>query len=183
MATRRILEQHLPAMTRWVEWCRTHSTDLIRDQRPRQRLRRLALHRRQHAQGPDRHGLLRLFHGPPRASRTGRSARRRTRRNTNKLFQEIKAAFNKRYVTPDGRIHGNTQCCYAMALKFDLLPDELRAKAAQYLEDDIHAKRLAPLDRLRRRELSAAGADARPASSTPPIACSCRTRSPRGCSP
>ena len=27
----RILERHLPAMTRWVEWCRAHSTDLIRD--------------------------------------------------------------------------------------------------------------------------------------------------------
>ena len=28
---KRILEQHLPAMTRWVDWCRTHSNDLIRD--------------------------------------------------------------------------------------------------------------------------------------------------------
>ena len=27
----RILERHLPAMTRWVEWCRKHSTGLIRD--------------------------------------------------------------------------------------------------------------------------------------------------------
>ena len=40
----------------------------------------------------------------------------------------------------DGRIQGNTQCCYAMALRFDLLPAELRPKAAQYLEDDIKAK-------------------------------------------
>ena len=57
-----------------------------------------------------------------------------------RLFQDIKAAFNKRYVAADGRIHGNTQCCYAMALRFDLLPAELRPKAAQYLEDDIKAK-------------------------------------------
>ena len=56
------------------------------------------------------------------------------------LFQDIKAAFNKRYVAADGRIQGNTQCCYAMALRFDLLPEELRPKAAQYLEDDIKAK-------------------------------------------
>ena len=28
---RRILERHLPAMTRWIEWCRKHSTNLIRD--------------------------------------------------------------------------------------------------------------------------------------------------------
>ena len=55
-------------------------------------------------------------------------------------LREIKAAFNKRYVKPDGRIFGNTQCCYAMALKFDLLPAELRPKAAQYLEEDIKAK-------------------------------------------
>ena len=28
---KRILQKHLPNMTRWVEWCRIHSTDLIRD--------------------------------------------------------------------------------------------------------------------------------------------------------
>ena len=56
------------------------------------------------------------------------------------LFQDIKAAFNQRYVAADGRIQGNTQCAYAMALKFDLLPDALKPKAAQYLEDDIQAK-------------------------------------------
>ena len=38
-----------------------------------------------------------------------------------------------RYVAADGRIQGNTQCVYAMALKFDLLPEALRPKAAQYL--------------------------------------------------
>jgi alpha-L-rhamnosidase len=56
------------------------------------------------------------------------------------LFQEIKAAFIKRYVAADGRIQGNTQSDYAMALKFDLLPDDLRPKAAQYLVEDIQAK-------------------------------------------
>src|ERR1019366_5382718 len=43
-------------------------------------------------------------------------------------------------VAEDGRIQGNTQCAYAMALKFELLPEALRAKAAEYLEEDIHAK-------------------------------------------
>jgi alpha-L-rhamnosidase len=28
---KRILEQHLPAMKRWVDWCQAHSTNLIRD--------------------------------------------------------------------------------------------------------------------------------------------------------
>jgi alpha-L-rhamnosidase len=56
------------------------------------------------------------------------------------LFADIKSAFNKRYVAADGRIEGNTQCAYAMALKFELLPEDLRPKAAQYLEEDIKAK-------------------------------------------
>jgi alpha-L-rhamnosidase len=56
------------------------------------------------------------------------------------LFQDIKAAFNKRYVGADGRIQGNTQTDYALALKFELLPEDLRPKAAQHLEEDIQAK-------------------------------------------
>jgi alpha-L-rhamnosidase len=54
-----------------------------------------------------------------------------------KLFQDIKAAFDKRFVDADGRIRGKTQTAYAMSLKFDLLPEELRPKAADYLEEDI----------------------------------------------
>jgi alpha-L-rhamnosidase len=57
------------------------------------------------------------------------------------LFQDIKAAFNKRYVAADGRIQGNTQCVYVMALKFGLLSPELRAKAVDYLVADIAAKK------------------------------------------
>jgi alpha-L-rhamnosidase len=56
------------------------------------------------------------------------------------LFADIKTAFNKRYVAADGRIQGNTQCAYAMALKFDLLPEDLRPRAAEYLEADIKSK-------------------------------------------
>ncbi len=55
------------------------------------------------------------------------------------LFDQIKAAFNKAYVAPDGRIKGNTQTCYVMALYFDLLPDDKRPMAAKYLVDDIQA--------------------------------------------
>ena len=39
-----------------------------------------------------------------------------------KLFEDIKAAFNKAYVSADGRIQGNTQAGYAIALHFGLLP-------------------------------------------------------------
>ncbi|GAA5125207.1 family 78 glycoside hydrolase catalytic domain [Luteolibacter yonseiensis] len=56
------------------------------------------------------------------------------------LFQSIKKAFIAKYVSSDGKVAGETQCAYVMALKFDLLPDELRAKAADHLEADIISK-------------------------------------------
>ena len=56
------------------------------------------------------------------------------------LFAHIKAAFNAAYVTPDGRIKGETQTCYLLALGFGLLPEALTARAARHLVDDIAAK-------------------------------------------
>ncbi len=53
------------------------------------------------------------------------------------LFEGIKAAFNQAYVTPDARIKGNTQCVYVLALRFHLLPDNLRPLAAEHLVADI----------------------------------------------
>ncbi len=57
------------------------------------------------------------------------------------LFARIKNAFNAAYVQPDGTIKGNTQTVYVLALHFDLLPENLRARAAQHLVDDISAKK------------------------------------------
>lgn len=56
------------------------------------------------------------------------------------LFVRIKDAFNKAYIAPDGRIKGDTQACYVMALKMNLLPDALRPAALGYLVDDIQAR-------------------------------------------
>ena len=56
------------------------------------------------------------------------------------LFAHIKDAFNTAFVTPDGKIKGDTQTCYLVGLRFNLLPDNLRPLAAQHLVDDIHAK-------------------------------------------
>jgi alpha-L-rhamnosidase len=55
------------------------------------------------------------------------------------LFRDIKAAFNRAYVSPDGHIEGDTQAGYALALHFDLLPDSLRASAVRYMVDGIDA--------------------------------------------
>ncbi|HTL57840.1 MAG TPA: family 78 glycoside hydrolase catalytic domain [Candidatus Limnocylindrales bacterium] len=54
------------------------------------------------------------------------------------LFTQIKTAFNARFVRPDGRLEGDTQGGYALALNFDLLPMDLRTAAAQHLVKGIH---------------------------------------------
>ncbi len=55
----------------------------------------------------------------------------------NELAGEIRKAFNDSFVSPDGRIQGDTQSGYALALLFDLLPDSLRRRAAQRMKDAL----------------------------------------------
>ena len=137
---KRILERHLPAMTRWVDYLKLHSDGLIRDR----------------DRGGDYGDWLSIGADTPKdligtaffaysthllAKSCKAIGRTEEAAKYEQLFQDIKKAFDERYVAPDGRIKGNTQCGYAMALKFELLPDELRPKAAQYLEEDIEAKK------------------------------------------
>ncbi len=56
------------------------------------------------------------------------------------LFAHIKDAFDAAYISPDGRVKGDTQTGYVLALRFNLLPDSLRPLAAKHLVDDIAAK-------------------------------------------
>lgn len=136
---KRILAQHLAAMTNWVEYLHAHSTDLIRDK----------------DRGNDYGDWLSIGADTPKdligtayfaysthlvakACRVLGHAKEAAKYE--RLFEDIKAAFNQRYVAADGRIKGDTQCVYLMALKFELLPEKLRAKAAQYLVEDIQAK-------------------------------------------
>jgi alpha-L-rhamnosidase len=56
------------------------------------------------------------------------------------LFEQIKQAFNKAYVSDDARIKGETQTCYCLGLHFNLLPEDKRQRAAQHLLEDIKKK-------------------------------------------
>ena len=49
------------------------------------------------------------------------------------LARQIRTAFNREFVQPDGKIKGDTQAGYALALNFDLLPVRLRPRAARHL--------------------------------------------------
>lgn len=62
------------------------------------------------------------------------------------LFDQIKTAFNKEYVDDKGKIKlingkaSDSQTGYVLALMFDLLPVELKSKAAAYLVADIKSR-------------------------------------------
>lgn len=58
----------------------------------------------------------------------------------NSLFENIRRAFVKAYVSSDGSIRGNTQTCYVLALQMELLPDNLRPLAAKKLVKKIEEK-------------------------------------------
>jgi alpha-L-rhamnosidase len=132
----RILQQHLPAMTRWVDWCQAHSTNLIRD---RNRGQDYGDWLAQGEKTPkDLIGTAYFAYSTSIVARayrvTGDTA---AANHYQQLFEQIKDAFDKRYVGADGHVAGETQTGYCMALQFNLLPESLRSKATDYLEQDV----------------------------------------------
>jgi len=55
----------------------------------------------------------------------------------NDLFEKIKTAFNHAYVKEDGRIEGDTQTDYVLALSFDLLDPDRQEQAVRHLVENI----------------------------------------------
>lgn len=53
------------------------------------------------------------------------------------LFDNIKSAFNQKYVQSGGSLAVDTETAYALALYMDLLPAELRVKSGKILADKI----------------------------------------------
>jgi alpha-L-rhamnosidase len=140
---KRTLEKSYPAMKAWVEYCRTNSTNSIRDR----------------GRGAD-YGDWLSINADTNKELIGTAYYAYSSRLLGKaaavlgdttdatayeaLFQTVKAAFNNKYVNQTtGTFIGtgtNTQCAYAMALKFDLLPTSLRDEVVQLLENDVIAK-------------------------------------------
>jgi alpha-L-rhamnosidase len=52
-------------------------------------------------------------------------------------LDQVRKAFRREFVTETGRVGENTQTAYALALQFNLLPEELRPIAAQRLAREV----------------------------------------------
>jgi len=56
------------------------------------------------------------------------------------LFNKIREVFINEYVTKAGRVGTNSQTSYVLALEFNLLPENLKSKAAAFLAEDIKSR-------------------------------------------
>lgn len=54
------------------------------------------------------------------------------------LMKNIKGAFQKEFITQNGRVASNTQTAYVLALNFDLMQEDFKASAAKRLADDVN---------------------------------------------
>jgi alpha-L-rhamnosidase len=54
-----------------------------------------------------------------------------------KLFQSIREVFQNEFVLPDGRIKGETQTGYLLALAVNLVPEDLHSRSAEHLVENI----------------------------------------------
>jgi len=133
---KRVLETHYNAMARWIDYCKGTTKDLLRPatgygdwlsikaDTPKDVLATayFAYSTRLMSQIADVLG------------KTGDAEKYES------LFEDIKAAFNKAYVDADGRIKGDTQTVYVLALAFDLLDTRSRLRAEEYLVDNIRQR-------------------------------------------
>jgi alpha-L-rhamnosidase len=147
-ADRRLLEEHFEAARRWVDSVRRSNPDLI------------WTHGRQNdyndwlngdwirQQGwPTQGGSVpkELFataffaHSTELLAAMAEVVGRPTEaRQYRELFDRICRVFRQRLMTADGRLAGDTQAGYALALSFGLLPESERATAARHLVEGIH---------------------------------------------
>jgi len=133
---RRLLERSYDSMRRWVEYVRAGNPDLIWTRRVGNNYGDWVA-----AGSETPKDLLATAYFAQSASLLARAAvalgRARDAGVYRELASDIRAAFQRAFVQGDGRIHGDTQTAYALALRFDLVPLALRAAAARHLAADV----------------------------------------------
>jgi alpha-L-rhamnosidase len=135
----RVIERHYAAMTKWMNYLFEENRNYLRIKR----------------RGNDFGDWLSINADTPKevlatafwafdadlmAQMASAIGRKEDAAKFRELFKNIKNAFTEAYVTPDGGIHGDTQTCYVLALRFGLLDKENREKALAHLVDDIQKR-------------------------------------------
>jgi alpha-L-rhamnosidase len=136
---RRVLERHFDAMKRFIEFCRQRSTPELL---PPEKFHCFGDWLSIKADTPKDVIFTAYFaHCARLAGRTAAVLGKPSEAESyEQLFQGIRDAFFRTYVSADGRIKGDTQTCYVLALAFDLVQGEQARLAAKYLVEDIEKR-------------------------------------------
>ena len=142
---RRILERHYNAMAKWVDWIASHNPNGLR-------VNQLANNYGDWLCIPSdtsfgthspMKNLLATAYWADDCTKLVHIARElrheEDAKRFQKMFEHIRAAFQKEWLEPNGHITTDTQTAYLLALAFDLLPVNLRAAAAEHLVENIKA--------------------------------------------
>jgi alpha-L-rhamnosidase len=142
---RRIIERHWTAMVKWLDWVERHNPEGLR-------VNELGNNYgdwlcipsdtsfRTHSPMKN---LLATAYWADDAAKMAVMARELGREAEAKrfeaMFQKVRAAFQKEWLREDGRLAVVTQTAYLLSLAFNLLPDDVRARAAEHLVENIKA--------------------------------------------
>ncbi|WP_371800049.1 glycoside hydrolase family 78 protein [Streptomyces sp. NBC_01707] len=130
----RILDQSWPSMLKWLDYLETHSSGFLRpaegygdwlniqDETPK-----------------DVIGTAYFAHVADLVARAARALGKDPAPYTS-LFASVRDAFRAAYVSSGGKVKGDTQTAYVLALSMDLLADADRGPAADRLVELIKAK-------------------------------------------
>lgn len=142
---RRIIERHWDAMVKWLDWIERHNPDGLR-------VNQLANNYGDWLCIPSdtsfgTHSPMKNFlataYWADDAAKMARMARALGRaaeaQRFQAMFEKVRAALQREWLRPDGELTVATQTAYLLALAFDLLPAEVRARAAARLVADIRS--------------------------------------------
>ena len=139
----RILERQYASMARWVEWQRSKSPGLINRTWCFGDWLAIDIAENDPGRAPTPRDLIATAYFARTTAILARTAavlgRRRDAARYRILARRITVAFNREFVTPSGRVVGDTQTGYLLALGFDLLPKTKQAPAVGQLVRDIEA--------------------------------------------
>ncbi len=133
---RDLLERHYDNMKRFVEFCVARSTP---DLRPPEKFHCFGdwLHINAETPKPVIYSAYLAISADLTARAAAVLGRADDERRYREIFERAAAAFRAAYVKPDGRIEGDTQTCYILALAANVLEPAQRELAARHLADRI----------------------------------------------
>jgi alpha-L-rhamnosidase len=136
---RQVLERHYPSMAKFVEFCMKRSTS---DRLPPPQFHCFGDWLNINSPTPNEVIYTAYFAGSARIVSLAATALGRTADAIKyaRVADEVKAAFVKEYVSPNGTVKGDSQCAYVLALGFDLLDERLAKLAADRLVADIEKR-------------------------------------------